>query len=112
MASEIIIENLSRHFNYTILLNGSNSGEVFPLKTHSITVSLASCGDTLFSSLPLAFLKYKLIFVAFLIFLLVVMNLRGVKESVTVLADLTFSNWPMGGWIALITILSGGKDTL
>ena len=38
MASEIIIENLSRHFNYTILLNGCNSGEVFPLKTHSITV--------------------------------------------------------------------------
>jgi K+ transporter len=25
-----------------------------------------------------------------------------------ILADLTFSNWPMGGWIALITILSEG----
>jgi hypothetical protein len=38
MASEIIIENLSRHFNYTIFLNGCIAGEVFPLKTHSITV--------------------------------------------------------------------------
>jgi amino acid transporter len=54
----------------------------------TITVSLASCGDALFSFLPLAFLKYKLIFVVFLIFLLVVMNLRGVKESVTVLAPI------------------------
>jgi amino acid transporter len=54
----------------------------------TITVSLASCGDALFSYLPVTFLKYKLIFVAFLIFLLVIMNLRGVKESVTVLAPI------------------------
>lgn len=54
----------------------------------TITVSLASCGDALFSYLPITFLKYKLIFVAFLIFLLVIMNLRGVKESVTVLAPI------------------------
>src|SRR5512137_282390 len=39
----------------------------------TITVSLASCGDALFSYLPITFLKYKLIFVAFLIFLLVIM---------------------------------------
>jgi amino acid transporter len=54
----------------------------------TITVSLASCGDALFSYLPLSYLKYKLIFVALLIFLLVVMNLRGIKESVTVLAPI------------------------
>lgn len=54
----------------------------------TITVSLASCGDALFSYLPLAYLKYKLIFVVFLILLLVVMNLRGVKESVTVLTPI------------------------
>jgi amino acid transporter len=54
----------------------------------TITVSLASCGDALFSYLPAAYLKYKLIFVVFLIFLLVVMNLRGVKESVTALAPI------------------------
>ncbi|MEI8171893.1 MAG: APC family permease [Deltaproteobacteria bacterium] len=54
----------------------------------TITVSLASCGDAFFSFLPIAFLKYKVIFVVFLIFLLVVMNLRGVKESVTLLAPI------------------------
>ncbi|HEX7535188.1 MAG TPA: APC family permease [Syntrophales bacterium] len=54
----------------------------------TITVSLASCGDALFSYLPVTFLKYKLIFVVFLILLLVVMNLRGVKESVTALAPI------------------------
>ncbi len=56
----------------------------------TITVSLASCGDALFSYLPITFLKYKVIFVAFLIFLLVIMNLRGVKESVTILAPIFF----------------------
>ncbi len=54
----------------------------------TITVSLASCGDALFSYLPLAYLKYKLIFVVFLIVLLVVMNLRGVKESVKILTPI------------------------
>ena len=54
----------------------------------TITVSLASCGDALFSYLPVTYLKYKLIFVVFLILLLVVMNLRGVKESVTALAPI------------------------
>ncbi|HBA55295.1 MAG TPA: amino acid transporter, partial [Syntrophorhabdus aromaticivorans] len=33
----------------------------------TITVSLVSCGDALFSFLPLSFQKYKLFFVAFLI---------------------------------------------
>jgi hypothetical protein len=38
MTSEIIIENISRHFNYAIILDGRDAGEVFPLKTHSIVV--------------------------------------------------------------------------
>jgi amino acid transporter len=54
----------------------------------TITVSLVSCGDALFSFLPVAYLKYKLIFVVFLILMLVVMNLRGVKESVIILAPI------------------------
>jgi len=54
----------------------------------TITVSLVSCGDALFSFLPVAYLKYKLIFVVFLILMLVVMNLRGVKESVITLAPI------------------------
>jgi amino acid transporter len=54
----------------------------------TITVSLVSCGDALFSFLPLAHQKYKLIFVIFLILILIVLNLRGVKESVMALAPI------------------------
>src|SRR5512136_2349559 len=43
----------------------------------TIAVSLASCGDAIFSYLPQAWLQYKLIFVAFLILLLLFLNLRG-----------------------------------
>ena len=54
----------------------------------TITVSLVSCGDAIFSFLPVTYQKYKLIFVAFLIFALIIMNLRGVKESVMILAPI------------------------
>jgi amino acid transporter len=54
----------------------------------TITVSLVSCGDALFSFLPLAYQKYKLIFVVFLILMLIIMNLRGAKESVIALAPI------------------------
>ena len=54
----------------------------------TITVSLVSCGDAIFSFLPLAYHKYKLIFVTFLIILLIILNLRGVKESVMALAPI------------------------
>jgi len=54
----------------------------------TITVSLVSCGDAFFSFLPLAFQKYKLVFVACLIIILVIMNMRGVKESVITLAPI------------------------
>jgi amino acid transporter len=54
----------------------------------TITVSIASCGDALFSFLPMHLHPYKLSFEVFLIFVLIVLNLRGVKESVTVLAPI------------------------
>jgi amino acid transporter len=54
----------------------------------TITVSLVSCGDAIFSFLPLPYQKYKLTFVGFLILLLVVLNLRGVKESVKMLTPI------------------------
>jgi amino acid transporter len=54
----------------------------------TIAVSLVSCGDAMFSFLPLSFHQYKLVFVACLIVLLVILNLRGVKESVTFLAPI------------------------
>ncbi len=54
----------------------------------TITVSLVACGDAIFSFLPITFQNYKIIFVAFLILMLVTMNLRGVKESIIVLAPI------------------------
>lgn len=54
----------------------------------TITVSIAACGDALFSFLPLAWHPYKIYFELFLIVLLIVLNLRGVKESVTILAPI------------------------
>jgi amino acid transporter len=54
----------------------------------TITVSLACCGDAIFSYLPHALLHYKMPFVVGLIILLVLMNLRGVKESITFLAPI------------------------
>ena len=54
----------------------------------TITVSLASCGDAIFSFLPPTFLHYKMPFIVGLILLLVFLNLRGVKESITFLAPI------------------------
>jgi len=54
----------------------------------TITVSLASCGDAIFSFLPMEYHFLKMPFVIGLIVFLMVMNLRGVKESVTVLVPI------------------------
>ena len=54
----------------------------------TITVSVAACVDSLFSFLPLKYGHYKLLVKIFLIVLLIVMNMRGVKESVTFLAPI------------------------
>jgi len=54
----------------------------------TITVSIAACGDAIFSFLPVAWQPYKILFDLFLILLLIVLNLRGVKESVTFLAPI------------------------
>jgi amino acid transporter len=54
----------------------------------TITVSLASCGDAIFSFLPMQYHILKIPFVLTLILFLVIMNLRGVKESITILAPI------------------------
>ena len=54
----------------------------------TITVSLVSCADALFSFLPMSFHQYKIGFVVFLIVFLVLLNLRGVKESVLFMAPI------------------------
>jgi amino acid transporter len=48
----------------------------------TITVSIASGADAIFSLLPIQWHSYRLIFAIFVILLLMVLNMRGVKESV------------------------------
>ncbi len=48
----------------------------------TITISIASGADAIFSFLPLRWLRYKLLVAVLGVALLMVMNLRGVKESV------------------------------
>jgi amino acid transporter len=54
----------------------------------TISVSIASGADQVFSVLPAAWHAWKLVVTSLVILLLVVMNLRGVKESVSVLAPI------------------------
>jgi amino acid transporter len=54
----------------------------------TITVSIVACGDALFSFLPASALPLKTPFEVLAIVFLVVINLRGVKESVTLLAPI------------------------
>ena len=53
-----------------------------------ITISIAACVDAVFSFLPLSFQEYKLLTATVLLVLLIVLNIRGVKESVIVLAPI------------------------
>jgi amino acid transporter len=54
----------------------------------TISVSIASGADQVFSVLPLELARWKLPLEAVVIVVLIVMNLRGVRESVTVLAPI------------------------
>ncbi len=54
----------------------------------TITVSIAACAEAIFSFLPYSFQPYKLMVACLLILILIEMNLRGVKESVTILAPI------------------------
>ena len=54
----------------------------------TISISIASGVDAVFSNLPAEWHAIKLALDAFIIFTLMILNLRGVKESVTVLAPM------------------------
>ncbi len=54
----------------------------------TIAVSLASCGDAIFSYLPLKYHSYKIFFISVLIICLIIINMRGVRESVTILTPI------------------------
>lgn len=54
----------------------------------TITVSIAACVAALFSYLPLEFHHYKVPFSCFLCLMLIVLNIRGVKESIAVMTPI------------------------
>jgi amino acid transporter len=54
----------------------------------TITVSIVSCTDALFSFLPLEYQAYKIECSFVLILVLIVLNLRGIKESISILAPI------------------------
>jgi len=54
----------------------------------TITVSIVSCGNAVFSFFPASFQPFKTSFEILAIVFLVVINLRGIKESVTMLAPI------------------------
>jgi len=54
----------------------------------TITVSIVSCGDALFSFFPVSWQSSKIPFDICAIIFLVVLNLRGVKESITALTPI------------------------
>ncbi|HEY5997161.1 MAG TPA: APC family permease, partial [Candidatus Deferrimicrobiaceae bacterium] len=54
----------------------------------TITVSIVACTDALFSYLPMYLHGYKVAAAAALILLLIVLNIRGVKESISVMAPI------------------------
>lgn len=54
----------------------------------TITVSIVSCVDALFSFLPVHYQGAKMTCAALLIVILVIMNIRGIRESIAVLAPI------------------------
>lgn len=54
----------------------------------TITVSIAACVDAMFSYIPQAFHQYKVPVACSLAVVLIVLNIRGVKESIAVMAPI------------------------
>jgi amino acid transporter len=54
----------------------------------TITISMVACTDALFSYLPAGLHAYKMLATSTLILLLIVLNIRGVKESITIMAPI------------------------
>src|SRR2546428_139774 len=73
----------------------------------TITVSIANGCDQIWSFLPLSLIHYKLIAEIIIIILLVVLNLRGVKESVTFLMPIFVAFLIMHAILIVYTI---GRD--
>ncbi len=77
----------------------------------TISISIASGADAIFSYLPASWLDAKLALCAFAIVALFVLNLRGVKESVTVLAPI-FMLFIVTHAVVILTAILGNLPRL
>lgn len=77
----------------------------------TITISIASGADAIFSFLPPDWHPYKVLFAAAGVALLTLMNLRGVKESVTAISPI-FALFLITHGILLVAVVAGHVGAL
>src|SRR5216683_2614113 len=76
----------------------------------TIAISIASGADAIFSFLPIDWLPYKLWVCLLVVVLMVLMNLRGVKESVLSLLPIFIAFIIMHAWLVGYAILSRAPE--
>ncbi len=76
----------------------------------TISISIASGADAIFSFLPAPFLHWKLLVCLFVVILMIAMNLRGVKESVMSLVPIFLAFVLMHTWLVGYVLLSRGAQ--
>ena len=77
----------------------------------TIAISVAACVDALFSALPLAFQPYKLPVEVGLVLMLMILNLRGMKESVQILLPL-FIGFLLSHFLLIVYGIAAHGDRL
>src|SRR5271155_4641523 len=76
----------------------------------TVSISIASGADAIFSFLPIGWGPWKLWVCALVVFLMVLMNLRGVKESVLSLLPIFIAFIVMHVWLVGYAILSRAPE--
>ena len=76
----------------------------------TISISIASGADAIFSFLPIPWLHWKLLVCLFVVVLMIAMNLRGVKESVMSLVPIFLAFVLMHTWLIGYALLSRGAQ--
>jgi len=76
----------------------------------TISISIASGADAIFSFMPVTWLHYKFWVCILVIILLVVMNLRGVKESVLTLLPIFLAFVVMHVWLIMYALIDRAPE--
>src|SRR5579871_2342975 len=74
----------------------------------TISISIASGADAIFSFLPTPWLHWKLVVCLFVVLMMIAMNLRGVKESVMSLVPIFLAFVLMHTWLIGYALVSRG----